>query len=106
MPRLPNDWAAPHIAALARGERVQFRPVGGSMKPIIESGDLVEARPVDREPRRQDVVLVQVDKFTYIHLIHDVKFEDGRRQFLIGNNRGGRNGWVPREAIYGLVKKC
>jgi len=37
----------------------------------------------------------------YLHLIKAV---DGQR-FLIGNNRGGINGWVGPQAIYGIATR-
>lgn len=46
-----------------------------------------------------DVVLVRVHGRVYLHLI---KATDGGR-FLIGNNRGGINGWVGPDAIYGVA---
>lgn len=69
------------------------------MKGIIESGDLVEVKPFDTNPIIGNVVLVQVGNFTYLHLVKGVRNE----QYLIGNNRGGVNGWVKRNAIYGVL---
>ena len=34
------------------------------------------------------------------HYLHLIKAIDGKR-FLIGNNRGGTNGWVGPSAVYG-----
>lgn len=104
--KISNDWAEEHVAALKRWETVQFRPVGGSMRGIIESGDLVEVEPfAGFEPKLGDVVLVRVRDFTYLHLIKKVEDdENGYRHFQIGNNRGGTNGWVDRNAIYGRLK--
>ncbi len=105
MARIANNWALPHIAALAMGERVAFRPKGGSMTGIIESGDLVTVSPItaERYPKEGDV-LVQVGDFTYVHLIKQVHQPEGYRpRFLIGNNRGRVNGWVERGALYGIV---
>ena len=100
--RISNEWAKEYIAALRRGENVKFRPVGGSMSPIIESGQLVEVAPTaNRKLKVGSVVLVQVRDFTYFHLIKAI--EDDRR-YLIGNNRGGTNGWVERSAIYGVLQ--
>jgi hypothetical protein len=44
-----------------------------------------------------DVVLVKVRGNIFLHLIKACR--DG--QYLIGNNRGGINGWVTAKAIYG-----
>jgi hypothetical protein len=48
-----------------------------------------------------DVVLVRCRSHEYLHL---VKARQGDR-FLIGNNRGGINGWVGRRAIFGVAVK-
>ena len=99
--RIANDWAKEHIAALRRGEHVKFRPVGGSMSPIIESGQLVEVAPaMNQQLKVGTVILVQVRDFTYLHLIKAIEGE----RYLIGNNRGGTNGWVYRSAIYGVFQ--
>jgi hypothetical protein len=45
------------------------------------------------------VVLVRVHGHVYLHLIKAV----GGGRFLIGNNRGGVNGWVGPSAIYGVA---
>ena len=44
-----------------------------------------------------DVVLCKVGGRQYLHLIKAI---DGNR-FLIGNNRGGVNGWIGYNSIYG-----
>lgn len=70
------------------------------MKGKVNDGALVTlgpSNPSHLEPG--DVVLVRVSGRVYLHLI---KKKDGQR-FLIGNNRGGTNGWVGPEAIYGTA---
>ena len=39
----------------------------------------------------------------YVHLVKAVRGHAEAQQFLIGNNRGGTNGWISRAAIYGVV---
>jgi Peptidase S24-like len=93
------SWATAHIAALQRGETVQFRPRGHSMRGKIESGQLVTVKPCDpAEVRVGDVVLCKVNGRQYLHLVKAV--QGGR--FQIGNNRGRVNGWVSGNGIYGL----
>jgi len=68
------------------------------MKGKVNDGDLVTLEPC--EPKQLvpgDIVLVRVRGNIYLHLIKAVN--DGR--FLIGNNRGGINGWVGENSIYG-----
>jgi len=96
------SWATPHIEKLQRGETVQFRPHGGSMKGKIESGQLVTVEPVgETELCKGMIVLCKVRGSQYLHLIKAVQ---GPR-FQIGNNRGGLNGWIGRGGIFGICTK-
>ena len=91
-------WATEHIARLQRGETVQFRPRGPSMRGKIESGQLCTVEPVEAAALRPgDIVLCKVNGRQYLHLVKAV--QGGR--FLIANNRGHVNGWVSRNSIYG-----
>lgn len=90
-------WADTHIQRLMRGETIQFRPVGNSMKGLIRSGQLCTVVPVVTELKIGDVVLCRVKGNQYLHRI--IAIQGGRYQ--IGNNKGGINGWT--KAIYG---KC
>jgi hypothetical protein len=92
------SWATQHIARLAQGETVQFRPIGNSMTPRIHSGQLCTVEPVSpADLRVGDVVLCKVRGFQYLHLIKAVRGEE----FLIGNNKGPVNGWT--KAVYGRL---
>ena len=92
------SWAKFAKEALARGETVQIRPRGHSMTGRVNDGDLVTVAPCDPATLEVgDVVLVRARGADYLHLI---KARDANR-FLIGNNRGGTNGWVGPQAIYG-----
>jgi hypothetical protein len=72
------------------------------MKLKVNDGDVVTVEPcAGREPEVGAVVLVRVHGHVYLHLI---KARQGAR-FLIGNNRGGTNGWVGRQAIYGVATR-
>jgi len=91
-------WASGHIARLDRGETVSFRPRGSSMAGRIESGQLCTVEPVGATALAVGaIVLCRVRGKDYLHLIKSI---DGER-FLIGNNRGGINGWVSAGAIHG-----
>lgn len=66
----------------------------------IESGDLCTVEPVGAgELEAGDIVLCKVGGSEYLHLIKAVR--GGR--FQIGNNRGGINGWIGADGIFG---KC
>jgi len=91
-------WATSHIEKLKCGETVQFRPRGHSMSGKIESGNqctVVPAKPEDLAVG--DIVLCKVGGTQYLHLI---KARQGER-FQIGNNRGGINGWIGSNGIFG-----
>jgi SOS-response transcriptional repressor LexA len=96
------SWAKFAIEALREGKTIQVRPRGHSMKGKVDSGDLVTIAPVDPESLKVgDIVLVRVRGTDYLHLIKAI---DGVR-FQIGNNRGGINGWVGKNAIFGMAIK-
>jgi hypothetical protein len=97
------SWAKFAIEGLSRGEVVEIRPRGHSMTGKVNDGDRVTVSPC--EPAKLavgDIVLVKVRGVVYLHLIKAVS-QDGR--FLIGNNRGGVNGWVGPSAVYGLATR-
>jgi len=94
------SWAKFAIEKLKNGETVKIRPRGHSMQGKVNNGDLVTIEPCDPEELSVgDIVLVRVKGNDYLHLIKALN--QGR--FLIGNNRGGVNGWVGHNCIYGIA---
>jgi hypothetical protein len=94
------SWATYAKEALRRGETIQIRPRGHSMSGKVNDGDRVTLEPCNPDTLKVgDIVLVRVHGTDYLHLIKAVN--QGR--FLIGNNRGGTNGWVGKNAIYGIA---
>jgi len=96
-----TSWADGAIKNLAETGEAIIRPRGNSMKGKVESGEevtLFTCDPADLTPG--DIVLVKVKGRIYLHLIKAVKGKDKKR-FQIGNNKGGINGWVGSNAIYG-----
>ncbi len=67
----PMGWATGHIGKLKAGETVSFRPRGHSMKPKVNSGDLVTVEPLSDESDLSvgDIVLCKVSGQQYLHLI-------------------------------------
>ena len=93
-------WADTHIARLARGETVQFRPRGNSMVGRIESGQLCTVAPLgDRAPVVGDIVLCRVRGAQYLHLVKAIQGD----RFQIGNNKGRINGWITLRQIFGRL---
>jgi len=96
------SWAKYAKETLAKGEIAQVRPRGNSMKGKVDDGDLVTLEPCDVNTLQiGDIVLVRVKGNDYLHLIKAIN--NGR--FLIGNNRGGINGWVGHNCIYGKATR-
>ena len=93
-------WASAAIERLRRGQTVTVRPHGHSMAGKVEDGDLVTVEPLgERELHSGDIVLVRVHGREYLHLVKAVQGD----RYLIGNHRGGVNGWVGRQAIAGIA---
>lgn len=88
-------------ARVAAGNTVDFRPRGGSMVPLVRSGDLVTVAPVvPARVETGDIVLVRVAGTTYLHLVSAVDHE--RQRVQISNNRGRVNGWTGHSRVYGI----
>lgn len=70
------------------------------MSGKIESGQLCTLEPVDAATLKVgDIVLCKVRGTEYLHLIKAIR----TGQFQIGNNRGGINGWISANAIFGKL---
>ena len=94
------SWVKDTIAALESGDTARVRPIGGSMRGRIESGQQVTIEPVTPEDVNIDDVVFIRWKGNYI--LHIVK-EIGDAGFLIGNNIGKINGWAERGDVLGVV---
>jgi hypothetical protein len=93
-------WVNDALKELCAGQTVQVRPVGGSMRGLIESGQLVTITPIDAQDIQVgDVVLVKWKGNYLLHLIKEINDD----RFLIGNNLGKINGWVDSSDICGRV---
>jgi SOS-response transcriptional repressor LexA len=96
------SWAKFAIESLQKGQKAQIKPRGHSMRGKVNDGDIVILEPCKPEALEiGDIVLVRVKGRVYLHLIKAIN--QGR--FLIGNNRGGVNGWVGSNSIYGVASK-
>jgi hypothetical protein len=100
------SWAKFAIEKLQNGENAQIRPSGHSMTGKVNHKDLVTLEPCETEKLEvDDIVLVRVKGNVFLHLIKAIKQVGEQKRFLIGNNRGGTNGWVNANAIYGIATK-
>jgi hypothetical protein len=72
------------------------------MVPLIRSKDEVVVSPVNPEAVEVgDIVLCKVSGSVYIHLVKAV--DAVKRRVLIGNNRGGTNGWTGYDRVFGIA---
>lgn len=90
-------------ARLAAGERVTRRERGNSMEPKIHSGEPIEYVPVTTadDVGKGDVVWCKVGGNHYTHLVKAKRIDGETWRFQIGNNKGGVNGWIGIESIFG-----
>ena len=90
-------------ARLAAGENVKRRETGNSMVPRIYSREEIEYEPVTGpdEVRAGDVVWCKVKGNHFTHLVKAKRLEGEVWRFQIGNNKGGTNGWIGFENVFG-----
>lgn len=88
------------LESLQRGETITTSEKGNSMIPLIHSGQehVLEPATID-DVVVGDIVYCKVKGRFYTHLVKD----KGDKGCLIGNNRGGTNGWTKH--IFGKVIK-
>jgi hypothetical protein len=89
------------LKRLQAGETFITSEKGNSMVPLIYSGQEHELSPVKLDDVKVgDIVYCKVKGHFYTHL---VKAKDDKKGCLIGNNKGGVNGWTRN--VYGKVTK-
>lgn len=95
------SWASAYIITLREVGVVEFRPRGTSMDPLVKDKQLVRVKEVTDATVLEygDIVLCTVNGRQYLHLIKAINGE----RYLIGNNRGGLNGWTNRRHIHGVL---
>ena len=95
-------WVKDALQELNVGRSVEVRPLGGSMKGRIESGQKVTISPVSPdEVEVDDVVFIEWKTSFLLHLVKEISDSE----FLIGNNLGKINGWIQKSAVKGIVTK-
>jgi hypothetical protein len=89
------------LEKLQKGETIITSEKGNSMSPLIKSKQKHKLKPVKdwkKEIEPGDIVYCKVRGNFYTHL---VKAKQEAHGCLIGNNKGGINGWTTQ--IYGKV---
>lgn len=87
------------VEKLLAGETIISKEPGNSMLPLIKSKQPVKIEPITWEKVNiNDIVYCKVHGNYYTHL---VKAIDPNKGCLIGNNKGGLNGWTKN--IFGKI---
>jgi len=87
------------IERLLNGETFITSEKGNSMTPLIKSGQKHKLAPVRIEDIKiNDIIYCKVKGNYYTHLVRAIDVNKG---VLIGNNKGGLNGWT--RIVYGKV---
>jgi hypothetical protein len=87
------------LEKLQKGETFVTSEKGNSMVPLIKSGQEHRLEPATWDQCEEgDIVYCKVKGNFYTHL---VKAKNSDKGLLIGNNRGGINGWTKN--VYGKV---
>lgn len=87
------------LEKLQNGETFVTSEKGNSMIPLIKSGQKHKLAPIKWEDcNEKDIVYCKVKGNFYTHL---VKAKSNDKGLLIGNNKGGINGWTRQ--VYGRV---
>jgi len=91
-----NNWK---VTKLLSGETIISKEPGNSMLPLIKSKQPVKIQPITwEECEVDDIVYCKCKSNLYTHL---VKAKDPKKGVLIGNNKGGINGWTKQ--VYGKI---
>lgn len=94
------SWVKDALEQLSKRQEVSVRPVGGSMREKIESGQLVTLKPTAYDDvETDDVIFIRWKGNYLLHLLLEKKDQ----KLLIGNNVGKINGWIPAEALIAKV---
>lgn len=87
------------LEKLQNGESFITSEKGNSMSPLVKSGQKHKLIPATlKDVEKGDIVYCKVNGNYYTHL---VKAKNDEKGCLIGNNKGGINGWTKQ--IFGKV---
>lgn len=94
------SWVKEALSSLEAGRIAKVRPIGGSMRGRIESGQLVTIAPnTTGVVAIDDVVFIRWKGNFILHIVKDI--QDGK--LLIGKNIGRINGWAESADVLGVV---
>ena len=91
---------------LGSGKALRFRAGGGSMRPLLRNGDVLEVRSVDPTALkpRQIVLYRQASGRLLAHRIVAVRYRFGQKVFILqGDAQIVADEWVEPHQVLGLV---
>lgn len=87
---------------LEQGQEVNLPVAGTSMSPFLkDQRDMVYLRPLNRDPRKGDIVLYQRAQGQYV--LHRVCKVSGQGYYMAGDNQNVLEGPVVREQIFAVA---
>lgn len=91
------------VAAIKETGECLIQGFGGSMEPLLHSGDVFRFSLVKEQTslKKNDIVFCKVNGCLLLHKITAIMGE----RFQIGNNKGKTNGWTKRINIYGKYEE-
>ena len=92
-------------AALARGQHVRLLATGGSMRPFLHSGDVVELEPLKSLPAVGDIVLVRRGSDGDRYVLHRLVLLEGEKLFIRGDAQDHCEGPFAPGDVLGRVTK-
>ena len=96
------SWVKDALKTLKEEEQCDIRPLGGSMKGRIESGQLVTIKRIEgNDVQIDDAIFIKWKGNYLIHLAKDIT----ETEILIGNNLGKINGWISKKDVIAKVIK-
>ncbi|MGD0399268.1 MAG: S24/S26 family peptidase [Syntrophobacteraceae bacterium] len=94
------------LAALQRGQHVRLTATGGSMRPFLHNGDVVELEPLDSLPVIGNVVLVRCGSDRERYVLHRLVRVKGEKLFIRGDAQTSCEGPFTQGDVLGRVTKC
>jgi hypothetical protein len=92
-------------SALRRGQHVRLVATGGSMRPFLHNGDVVELEPLSSLPANGDVVLVRCGPTGNRFVLHRVVRTKEGRLYIRGDAQHCCEGPFSAGDVFGRVTK-
>jgi signal peptidase len=99
-----EQWRA--LALSGQAVAVRIRVNGDSMRPLIRKGrDVVTIVPMDRSPKRGDIVLFPAKRLGGDYVLHRVVRVDGARLLTRGDSCAQPDGWIDADMVWGRAAR-